>query len=248
MFIFDFKKVSTPYKTFFNWSSGKDAALALYHLQQDDKYEIKRLVTTVNTHYNRISMHGLRRELLQQQARATGIPLTIIELPREPSMEQYGAIMQKNMKQLKKEGFTRAAFGDIYLEDLRAFRENQLKQMGLKACFPLWKRNTRELIRELIDLGFRAVVVAIDAGRLDASFAGREIDRDFLQDLPPNVDACGENGEFHAFCYDGPIFSHPVNFTPGKPTYRAYPAPGQKGSNDPQEKMGFWFRDLIPTG
>ena len=240
--------VNTPYKTFFNWSTGKDAALALYHLQLDERYKVERLVTTVNTYYNRISMHGLRLELLHQQARATGIPLTVIELPREPSMQDYQVIMQKHMERLIKEGFTTSAFGDIYLEDLRAFRENQLQQMGLKACFPLWRRNTRDLVRELVDLGFRAVIVAIDAGRLDPSFAGREIDSDLLRDLPPDVDACGENGEFHAFCYDGPVFSHPVPFTLGEQTYREYPAPGQEKDKVQKARMGFWFRDLIPTG
>ena len=240
--------VNTPYKTFFNWSTGKDAALALYHLQLDERYKVERLVTTVNTYYNRISMHGLRLELLHQQARATGIPLTVIELPGKPSMADYQAIMQTHMEQLIREGFTTASFGDIFLEDLRSFRENQLKQMGLKACFHLWKRNTRELIGEFIDLGFRAVVVAVDAGRLDPSFAGREIDRNFLRDLPPGVDACGENGEFHAFCYDGPVFSHPVTFTLGEQTYRAYPAPGQEKDKEQKARMGFWFRDLIPTG
>ena len=233
-------------KTFFNWSSGKDAALALYHLQQDARYEVRQLVTTINSHFDRISMHGLRRELLKQQAQSIGIPLSCIELPREPSMEEYEGIMRQNLQQLHNEGFTTAAFGDIFLEDLRAYREDQLRKLGFRACFPIWKRNTTELIREFLDLGFKAVLVSIDAQLLEPSFAGRDIDRNFIRDLPPGVDPCGENGEFHAFCYDGPIFDKPVRFSLGEKVYKEYIAPNRDKQQEDEQTIGFWFRDLLP--
>ena len=237
--------MNPPERTFFNWSTGKDSALALYYLLQDDRYEVARLVTTVNSYYNRISMHGLSRTLLERQVRAIGIPLITIELPKQPSMEEYENAMRENLQQLRSEGFSIAAFGDIFLEDLREYREKQLERVGFRACFPIWKSNTRELIRQFIEMGFRAIVVSIDAQLLDASFAGREIDSQFPDDLPPGVDPCGENGEFHAFCYDGPIFNQPVEFSLGDLIYKEYPAPNKDGEQGNNPNMGFWFRDLL---
>ena len=227
-------------KWFFNWSSGKDAAMALFELQQH-KQPIHLLLTTINTKYQRVSMHGLRLSLLQAQAEAIGLPLQLMELEENPSMASYNALMKQNLLALKARGFTTSCFGDIFLEDLRAYREQQLEKLDIKAVFPIWEKDTRELLNRFIDLGFKAIVVCIDERVLDKSFCGREIDRSFLTDLPANVDPCGENGEFHTFCYDGPIFKYPVTFVKGKRTRRTYPAPS---SDHNTSEYGFWFCDL----
>lgn len=233
-------------KTFFNWSSGKDAALALYHLQKNETFEISRLVTTVNGHFNRVSMHGLPIELLQRQAAATGIPLEMISLPKQPSMAQYEQVMGKTLQDLQAQDYTHSGFGDIFLEDLRKYREAQLQQFNISCTFPLWKRSTKTLIKEFLDLGFKAVIICLKSDLLDASFLGRAIDHQLIEDLPTNVDPCGENGEFHTFCYDGPIFDHPILFRKGEKVFREYEAPKQDEENKP-EKYGFWFLDLIPV-
>jgi uncharacterized protein (TIGR00290 family) len=225
-------------KTYFNWSSGKDAALALYYVQQEGNFNVERLLTSVNMVHNRVSMHGLRRSLLIQQVAAIGIPGTTIELPEEPSMEEYESGMRHAVEALMCEKFTCAAYGDIFLEDLRTWRENQLAPYEIKTVFPLWKKDTRNLVKEFMRLGFKAITVCVDAHKLDVSFAGRIIDENFLRDLPEGVDPCGENGEFHTFCFDGPIFSKPVPFTRGEKIYREYRGPGNENS-------GFWFCDLI---
>ena len=225
-------------KTYFNWSTGKDSALALYYLLKDENYQVDYLLTSVNAHHNRVIMHGLRVILLQQQLNAIGIPNGVIELPEHPTNEEYEKLMRKKVQQLKTEGFEHAAFGDIFLEDLKEYREQRLLKLNIKALFPLWKKDTKQLIHEFIDLGFKTVVVCVNAALLDKSFAGRTIDRDFLNDLPEDVDPCGENGEFHTFCYDGPIFKYPVKFSIGETVFREY----QHG----QMKSGFWFCDLLP--
>ena len=230
-------------KTYFNWSTGKDASLAYYLLKKDKNYEIDKFVTSINAHHNRVSMHGLRRELLIKQAQEIGLPLTTIELPEEPTMEVYNELMKQTVTQLKSQGYTHSGFGDIFLEDLREYRENQLNQFGIKCCFPLWKRDTRKVIEEFIELGFKAVVICIKSELLDESFVGREIGANFIKDLPNNVDPCGENGEFHTFCYDGPIFAKPVKFTIGEKIYREYNNPDKEKKDN---SMGFWFCDLVP--
>lgn len=233
-------------KTYFNWSSGKDAALALYYLQKEGKHEVNKLLTSVNAHYGRVSMHGLRRELLEKQAEAIGLPLNLLELPAEPSMEEYNQLMEKAILGLKSEGYTHTAFGDIFLEDLRKYREEQLKAVDVQAIFPLWKKDTKALIHEFLALGFKAIVVCINGELLDKSFVGREINENFLEDLPHNVDPCGENGEFHTFCFDGPIFNNPIQFSIGEKVFRAYKKPKDEESDEGEEKMGFWFCDLLP--
>lgn len=229
-------------KTYFNWSSGKDASLALYHILKDEHFDVAQLFTSINSEYNRISMHGVRKELLIKQAESIGLPLSVIELPAEPDMETYEQKLTQAIEALKQEGFTDTAFGDIFLEDLKDYRINQLKKVDIEAHFPIWKRNTKELIEEFLERGFRAKLVCINAKLLDKSFAGRDIDKDFLNDLPKGVDPCGENGEYHTFCYDGPIFNKPIDFTLGEVEYREYDSPENK-----DEKHGFWFRDLIPV-
>ncbi len=238
------------HKTYFNWSSGKDAALALYYLLQDKNYSVEHLITSINAHHNRVSMHGLRRELLQQQIEALGIAHSTIELAEQPTMLEYEALMKATVVQLQQNGFEYATFGDIFLEDLKQYRENQLATFNIKTIFPLWKKDTKQLLNEFIELGFKAILVCTKADLLDASFAGRFIDKEFIKDLPPNVDVCGENGEFHTFCFDGPIFENPIPFTIGDKVYREYKAPEKKEDNcftTPQKNnMGFWFCDLLP--
>ena len=216
------------HKTYLNWSTGKDSALALYHLQQGANYQVEYLLTSVNVHYQRVSMHGVRTALLQQQVQALGIPGGTVELPKHTTNEVYEQEMGKKITELKTTGFTHAAFGDIFLEDLRQYREQQLGPFYIQTVFPLWKKDTRQLVEEFIELGFQAIVVCVNAGRLDRSFAGRLIDRDFINDLPPGVDPCGENGEFHTFCFDGPIFQQPVLFSPGEVVYKEYIMDAQK--------------------
>jgi len=237
-------------KTYFNWSSGKDSALALHYLLKDKNYSIEHLLTSVNSFHNRVSMHGLRRDLLEQQLASLGIPNSTIELPEQPTMEEYESVMKQAMMPLQRNGFKYAAFGDIFLEDLKKYREAQLDKLNLRAVFPIWKRDTKELLNEFINLGFKAIVVCINADLLDVSFAGRVIDKSFIDDLPAGVDPCGENGEFHTFCFDGPVFKKAIPFVIGEKVYREYNAPGKcqdSGASDAEKKkMGFWFCDLLP--
>ncbi|UII81211.1 diphthine--ammonia ligase [Flagellimonas sp. CMM7] len=223
-------------KTYFNWSSGKDSALALYHLLQQNDLEIDCLLTTVNSHYNRVSMHGLRKEVLEAQAAEIGIPLDILEVPENPSMEEYNGLMGDKIKQLKAVGYTQTVFGDIFLEDLKQYREQMLAKYDIKAIFPLWKRDTKDLIHEFLELGFKAVIVCINSSKLDTSFLGKELSLELINQLPEDVDPCGEHGEFHTFCFDGPIFTNPIAFEVGEKVYKTYDDPSDKTKNI---KFGF---------
>ncbi len=233
-------------KTYLNWSSGKDASMVLYETQKEGKFEVVKLLTSVNGHHNRVSMHGLRRELLFKQAEALGIPLKLVNLPEQPSMEDYSKLMGEAVSDLKREGFEDCIFGDIFLEDLRAYREKQLAEVGISCHFPLWKRDTKELLNDFIDKGFKAITVCVNGELLGEEFVGREVDESFLEDLPPNVDPCGENGEFHTFCFDGPIFKYPVKFEVGEKVFREYKAPKKDDQHNIEKNMGFWFCDLLP--
>ncbi|WP_055442330.1 ATP-binding protein [Lacinutrix himadriensis] len=227
-------------KTYFNWSTGKDASLALHYLLLDENFSIEKLVTTINAHYQRVTMHGLPVSLLKKQTEAIGIPLQIIELPEQPSMTDYETIMHTALNKLKTEHFTHSAFGDIFLEDLKKYREDDLGKLDISTVFPLWKRNTKALITEFLDLGFKAVIVCASAKYFSEDFVGKTITQELIENLPKEVDPCGENGEFHTFCYDGPIFKSPIPFTIGEKVYREYDTPNAKN-----EKTGFWFCDLI---
>jgi len=233
-------------KAFFNWSGGKDSALALYHAQKNSKYPIEKLLTNINGKHRRISMHGVREELLEQQAASIGIPLQKIVSPEEPSMQEYEHLMKENLLSLKNESYTHAIFGDIFLEDLKTYREQQLATLGFTAVFPIWKRNSVELIHEFVDLGFKSILVCIKADLLPKEFAGRIIDNNFLKDLPSSIDACGENGEYHSFVFDGPNFSRPINFTKGEVIYKEYTAPKVNDGVATGSSFGFYFQDLIP--
>ena len=233
---------------FFSWSGGKDSALFLYKVMQSKQYNLRCLLTNINSLHNRISMHGVRKNLLQMQAASIGIPLQTIELPAEPSMEVYEAIMLKSIKELKANGCNKAIFGDIFLEDLKLYREQQLNAVDIECIFPLWKIDTAALIKEFIDTGFKAIIVCINENYLDKSFCGRMIDETFINDLPGNVNVCGENGEFHSFVFDGPIFSQPIGFNKGEIVHKLYDAPKKKDTDGTtQNRYGFWFCDLLPA-
>jgi uncharacterized protein (TIGR00290 family) len=230
-----------PHKTFFNWSSGKDAAFGLYRMLNSSDYHVSHLLTTVNRVYNRVSMHGLHRTLLEQQVAAIQLPHSTIELGETPDMEAYEHAMHKGIQRLLDTGYTHAAFGDIFLDDLRQYREKQLAKHGLKAVFPLWGEDTQQLVYSFINAGFKAIVVCVNGEKLDASFAGRVLDEQFVKDLPPGVDPCGENGEFHTFCYDGPLFEAPVAFKVGEKVCRSYTDP-----DNHEKSIPFWYCDLLP--
>jgi len=234
---------------YFNWSSGKDSAFALYKMFQSKTYTISKLVTTVNTEHNRVSMHGLRNELLETQANSIGLPLYKIELSGAITMTAYDKVMKKEMLFFKEDN-EYAVFGDIFLEDLKKYREERLSEVGIKAIFPLWKTDTKELMNEFLDLGFKAITVCVNAQFLNNDFVGRIIDHDFIKELPNDVDVCGENGEFHTFVFDGPIFNYPILFTIGEKVYRTYePIKDEDNCFSDTTKSwdtGFWYCDLIP--
>lgn len=207
-------------KAIFAWSGGKDSALALYELKRLGSTEIAALLTTVTEGYDRISMHGIRRDLLIKQAIALGYPLEEVTIPQNCTNEVYEQRMQQALEKYSQAGVTHAAFGDLYLEDVRKYREERLGRIGMRGIFPLWGRNTGEVARQFIQLGFRAIVVCVDTQALGAVYGGREYDEGFLKDLPESVDPCGENGEFHTFVYDGPIFHKPIQVERGEKVLR----------------------------
>jgi uncharacterized protein (TIGR00290 family) len=205
----------------FSWSSGKDSALALHTLMKDPHWQVTALLTTVTEDYDRISMHGVRRALLEAQAAAIGLPLEMVYIPKDASNETYEDRMGQALRGYQERGVWGVAFGDIFLEDLRRYREENLARMNLGAIFPLWKRPTGELAHEMIRSGFRAVTTCVDTRVLGPEFVGRKFDVEFLSCLPAAVDPCGENGEFHTFVYDGPLFSRPIDICPGEKVLRS---------------------------
>jgi uncharacterized protein (TIGR00290 family) len=215
----------------FCWSGGKDSCLALHELRRDPLREVVALLTTVTEGYDRISMHGVRRVLLERQAASLGLPLEIVTIPPACVNTEYEARMEAMLAKWKARGVNRVAFGDIFLEDLRAYRERNLARIGMEAIFPVWLRPTNVMVREFIALGFRAVTVCVDPKVLSESFVGREIDEKFVAELPAGVDPCGENGEFHSFVFAGPGFAEPIAFTFGEKVLRDE----------------FWFCDLLPA-
>ena len=219
-------------KILFTWSGGKDSVMALHELKKNAGYEIVALLTTLTKDYERISMHGVRRELLEAQAISLGIPLEKVLISRRSSNEEYESRMRAALGRYKAEGVTCVAFGDIFLEELRKYRENNLAKIGMKGIFPLWKRRTSDLARDFINAGFRAVITCVDSEVLDRRFAGREFDETFLSELPSGVDPCGENGEFHSFVCDGPVFKNAIRHTRGELVLR---------------DQRFWYLDLIPV-
>jgi uncharacterized protein (TIGR00290 family) len=203
-----------------SWSSGKDSAWALHLLRQSGEYEIAGLLTTFNQEFNRVAMHGVRRALVEQQATAAGIPLWAVPLPWPCSNADYEAIMAHTCAKAVAEGIATIAFGDLFLEDVRAYREKQLKGTGLEPIFPVWGLPTPALARQMISAGLRARLTCVDAAKLDAAFAGREFDENLLNELPEETDPCGEKGEFHSFVYAGPMFRRPIEISSGEVVIR----------------------------
>ena len=218
-------------KSVLSWSGGKECAMALYAMREVASTQISALLTTVSEENDRVSMHGVRRALIEKQAESLGIPLIIIAIPKECPQVRYSAIMEKEMEKLRGRGVSSVIFGDLFLQDVRRYREKNLERAGMRALFPLWLRNTAELAEEFVERGFRAVVTCVDSGAMDARFAGRMLDRAFLDELPPGVDPCGENGEFHSFVFDGPIFKEGVPFARGETVRRGR----------------LYFHDLLPA-
>jgi uncharacterized protein (TIGR00290 family) len=216
-------------KCWFAWSSGKDCGYALHTLRQEATVDIVGLLTTINEKHDRVAMHAVRHELLEEQARAVGLPLVTVMLPSPCSNEIYEERMAASMETARARGITRIAFGDLFLEDIREYRERKLEGTGIEPIFPLWKRDTGLLAKEMIDSGMRARITCVDPKQLDPSFVGRDWDASFLADLPESVDPCGENGEFHSFLYEGPMFSHPIRIKSGEVV----------------EREGFYFADVL---
>jgi len=221
-----------PEKILFAWSGGKDSTMALYELQKNRNYEVSALLTTITEDYDRISMHGVRRVLLERQAESLGLFLEKIYITKKSSNEEYETKMMDKLIRYRDADVFYAAFGDIFLEDLKKYREDNLLKIGMKGIFPIWKRKSIDLAHAFIDLGFKAVITCVDSKVLDKNFAGRVFDKQFLSDLPATVDPCGENGEFHSFVYDGPIFSKKI--------------PHEKGEVVLRDSR-YYFCDLIPA-
>jgi uncharacterized protein (TIGR00290 family) len=197
-------------KILLSWSSGKDSAWTLHVLRQTGEYEIAGLLTTINSEFDRVAMHGIRRELLEAQAAATGLPLWAVPLPWPCSNEQYENAMGAVCARAIDAGVEGVAFGDLFLQDVRRYREERMKMAGLTPIFPLWKLDTAQLVRDMWVGGLRSRIVCLDPKKLPASFAGRAIDPEFVRELPEGIDPCGENGEFHTFVYDGPMFMRAI--------------------------------------
>ncbi len=215
--------------TLLSWSSGKDSAWALHTLRQNPEIELVGLFCTVNQEFSRVAMHGVRTELLQRQAQAAGLPLHIIYIPYPCSNEQYAQVMSEFVEQAKSDGVTHFAFGDLFLEDVRRYREEHLQGTGITPVFPLWGANTVELSQTMVAVGLKSVLTCVNPKQLPKAFAGRTFDAALLRDLPQDVDPCGENGEFHSFAFAGPMFAQPIPFTIGETV----------------ERDGFVFTDLV---
>lgn len=214
-----------------SWSSGKDSAWALHLLRREGKYEIAGLLTTINSAFDRVAMHSTRRELVEAQARAAGLPLIAVPLPWPCSNAEYERIMAAVCAEAVAQGINAIAFGDLFLADIRAYRERQLEGTGLEPLFPVWQIPTAQLAREMIQGGVGAKLVCGDPHKLAPEFAGRDFDEQLLADFPPGVDPCGENGEFHSFVFAGPMFDAEIPIVSGERVQRD----------------GFWFCDILPA-
>lgn len=215
-------------KTILNWSSGKDSVFAMHLARQNKEYDVQKLITTLNSENHRVSMHGVRFTLVEKQAEALNLPVFPLYLKLDTALEDYNQQMEKTYLQLKKEGFLYSMFGDILLEDLKEYREKQLNTIGITAVFPLWKRNTQKYMQDFLASGYRAIVTVVNNKVLDASFCGRIVNEDFLNDLPKGVDPAGENGEFHTFVFDGPDFKNRVEFEKGEKVQKLYAPSGKE--------------------
>jgi len=202
-------------KVLFCWSGGKDSAMALYELQKSRKYEVISLLTTITEGHDRVSLHGVRRALVRKQTQSLGLPLEEVFIPQDCPNQEYESRMRAALARFRGASVSRVAFGDIFLEEVRRYREDNLSRLDMKGLFPLWGRDTAELIPSFIASGFQAVTTCVDAKVLDDGFVGRILNREFLASLPASVDPAGENGEFHSFVFNGPIFQEKINYDLG---------------------------------
>lgn len=232
-------------KAIFCWSGGKDSAYCLHKVLSENTYDVCYLLTTINENYKRISMHGVREELLDKQADSIGIKLLKATVS-EGTNSEYEKQMEKIFMKAKAEGITHVIYGDIFLEDLRMYRENNLKKVQMQGVFPLWEMNTIWLVNDFISKGFQTITCCINDGFLTKDWVGRKIDKAFVHQLPANVDPCGENGEFHTFCYKGPLFEKEIKFTVGEKIYKAIDNKTKHDFIPPSNTKGFWFCELIP--
>jgi len=217
-------------KVIVSWSGGKDSALSLYEIKRSGNYQVVSLLTTINEYYDRVSMHGVRRTLLEQQAQALGLPLIKVMISKDCSEEEYESLMMDILVQAKADGVNHVVFGDVFLEWIREYREKNLARVGMTPILPLWGRDTRELTQSFIALGFKAVITCVNTKVMPKSFLGEVLDEHFLSELPPGVDPGGENGEFHSFVFAGPIFRESIPFTLDRTVTRDF----------------YHFRDLLP--
>ncbi|MCT4330126.1 diphthine--ammonia ligase [Elizabethkingia anophelis] len=224
-------------KVLMNWSGGKDSAMALYNILNNKNYKVEGLLTSVNAANQRISMHGVSGEMLVKQAESIGLPLTKINLPKASDMTAYENIMEQTLSSFTEQGIETSVFGDIFLEDLRKYREQQLEKIGWKAVFPLWKKDTRNLVYEFLELGFRTRICCINKQYLDSDFLGCDLDEYLIDKLPENVDPCGENGEFHTFVYAGPVFQNNLSIKNGERVEKSY--------NHDGKAYGYEFCDIL---
>ncbi len=209
-------------KTFISWSSGKDSAWTLHVLQQDPTVDVVGLFSTVNKVFDRVTMHGVRSELLKQQAQSINLPLHIIDIPYPCNNNDYVAIMTAFIMKTKKDGIEYFAFGDLFLENIRNYREAHLQGTGITPLFPIWGIPTATLSRQMIASGLKAIITCVDPRQLSKNFSGREYNASFLNEIPITVDPCGENGEFHSFAFDGPMFQKPIDIILGETIHRDY--------------------------
>jgi len=227
-------------KVLLAWSSGKDSAWALHLLRQENQYEVAGLMTTFNAAFDRVAMHSTRRALVEMQAEAAGLPLIAVPLPWPCSNADYESAMKRVCDDALAQGISAIAFGDLFLADVRAYRERQLKDTGLEPLFPIWGIPTQALAREMISAGLRAKLVCVDPNQIPSSLVGRDFDQTLLHELPAGADPCGENGEFHSFVYAGPMFGKMLN---GKMFSREIAIV----SGEKVERDGFWFCDVLPA-
>lgn len=228
-------------KAVFNWSGGKDSALALYKILQKGEYEVASLLTTINSDTHRSSMHAIPVSLLQAQAENIGIPFYMVQLDPNGEMKGYEDGMSKAVERFKHLGANHFIFGDIFLHDVRAYRERQLKPYGIEVVEPLWNKTSAEIMEEFLQSGLKTIVVTTMADLLDKSYIGKVIDRSFVENIPENIDVCGENGEYHTFCFDGPIFKRPVSYILGTPFRYSHTVGMEDGT---EQTFNYWYADF----
>ena len=228
-------------KAVFNWSGGKDSVLAFNILQQSNEYNIVSLLTTVNSETKRSSMHGIPVALLQEQASSIGIPLYLMEYAPGEEMKGYESCMLKAVEHFKKQEVNHFAFGDIFLHDVRSYREQKLNPLGIEVVEPLWGKKTAEVMQDFLQSGFKTIVVCTMTDLLNETFIGRLINKSFTENLPPGVDIMGENGEYHSFCFDGPIFKYPIPYQLGKPFIFSHTFNMEDGT---EKTYNYWCADL----